>query len=434
MCRHRPRRIDDTEQERRDLDTFAPPVQRIRDLPLIPKRADGIDDHRFLAELWQRGPLARDRMGMVHSFPHEIFIRLLDDRLTRQVETEAIRLRGIDSGPVFDFFAHSLLTSNGERHRARRTPLARSFAFPMMKALRPEVARTAEALIAPLADRADVDVLEDVAGPMPAQIIARVLGVPGGDVGYFTRLVYSAIRALAARSDHVIREAATDMGELTSYVARLLESRRQTPQDDFLTDYLRAVGDGDGALSEDEIRITIVTLILAGSDTTRATMAMTLTRLLQHPDQWRILVNDPDRWKGPAVEEGLRYDPVVGALGRIAITEFELCGVRIVPGTVFTPSMLTAMRDPAIYADPERFDITRQDHPRHSPAFGGGVHRCLGEALARIELEEAIAAFARHWPNARILGNAPGLRGLTGTRGIDAMHVEPGGAVTPPAP
>ncbi len=127
-----------------------------------------------------------------------------------------------------------------------------------------------------------------------------------------------------------------------------------------------------------------------------------------------------------AVEEGLRFDPVVGALGRIAVEEFELSGVRIVPGTVFSPSMLMAMRDPDVFSEPDRFDISRNDHPRHSAAFGGGVHRCLGEALARIELEEAIAAFALHWPNARVT-RMPSLRGLSGTRGIDGMSVSPKG-------
>ena len=91
-----------------------------------------------------------------------------------------------------------------------------------------------------------------------------------------------------------------------------------------------------------------------------------------------------------------------------------------------SPSMLMAMRDPEIFADPEKFDITRKDHPRYSAAFGGGVHRCLGEALARIELEEAIAAFASHWPNARVT-RMPSLRGLSGTRGIDEMRVSPKG-------
>ncbi|TMM55184.1 cytochrome P450 [Sulfitobacter sabulilitoris] len=398
---------------------------RIRDLPIIQPRVDQIDDHAFLAAQWARGPLARDSIGMVYSFPYGHWAVLFDDRYTRQIETEGIRLRGITEGPIFDFFANSLLTSNAERHRARRTPLARTFAFPMMKALRPAVAATAQALIEPRAASTHVDLLEEIAGPMPALIIARVLGVPETDVPRFTRLVYSAIRALAVRSDDVIREAEADMGMLTEYVSELLATRRANPLGDFLSEFLASVE--EGALSENEIRITIVTLILGGSDTTRASMAMTLARLLQHPRQWALLKSDPDRWKGPAVQEGLRFDPVVGSLGRIAVTEFELAGTRIVPGTIFSPVVLTALRDPAVYADPERFDITREDHPRYSPGFGSGAHRCLGEALARIELEEALAAFARYWPDAQLSGPEPRMRGVSGTRGISGMSVSPAG-------
>jgi cytochrome P450 len=398
---------------------------RIRDLPLIQSREGEIDDNTFLAAQWAKGPLARDSMGMVYSFPYEHWTVLFDDRYTRQIETESIRLRGITEGPIYNFFANSLLTSNGERHRARRTPLARTFAFPMMKALRPAVAATAQMLIEPRATSASVDLLEEIAGPMPALIIARVLGVPETDVPRFTQLVYSAIRALAVRSEHVIREAETDMGLLTEYVAELLAARRANPLNDFLSKFLASVE--DGALNEDEIRITIVTLIIGGSDTTRATMAVTLARMLQHPEQWALLKSDPDRWKGPAVEEGLRFDPVVGSLGRIAVEEFELAGTRIVPGTILSPLVLTALRDPAVYADPDQFDITRTDHPRYAPGFGSGAHRCLGEALARIELEEALAAFARYWPNAQLSGPAPQMRGISGTRGISGMSVSPSG-------
>jgi len=397
----------------------------IRDLPLITPRDRDIDDHAYLAEAWAMGPLVRDTMGILHSFPHDSFLDLLDEGKTRQVETEGALARGITSGPIFDFLSNSLLTSNGEVHRNRRTPLARSFSFPLMKALRPSVAQAAEALIAPLATAGKVAILDQIAGPMPAQVIAEILGLPQADIPSFTRQVYSAIRALAARSPEVMREAAADMGDLSSYVSNLIAQRRRDNKTDFLSDFLAATA--DGPLSEDEIRFSVVTLIIAGSDTTRAAMAITLARLLQHPKQWAMLVSDPDHWKGPAVEEGLRHDPVVGALGRIAVTKFVLSGTRISPGTLIMPSILTATRDPAQFANPDRFDITRDDHFRYSPAFGGGVHRCLGEALARIELEESIAAFARHWPNARLAGDVPKMRGITGTRGIEEYQVHPGG-------
>ena len=403
------------------------PLRRIADLPMLTRRDDpAMDDHAYLAQALETDSLWRDRTGFLYTLTYDQFRTVLDESLTRQIETEGLRLRGITSGPAWEFFSNSLLTSNGAAHTRRRTPLARTFAFPMMRALRPEVAAAARDLIAPMAGRDAVDVLNEVAGPFPAAVIARVLGVPADDIPTFTTLVYSAIRVLGGRSDAVMAEADADMGRLIDYVSALMADRRAEGRDDFLTRFLAAVD--DGALSEEEIRISLVTLILAGSDTTRAAMTVTLAHLLDNPDQWALLRDDPETWKGPAVEEGLRYEPAVGAFARIAVTEFTLARTRIVPGTVIIPLLLPALRDPDIYADPDRFDITRTDHPRHSPAFGGGAHRCLGEALARVELEECMAAFATHWPKARILDGLPRMRGLMGTRGIDQLRVAPGDA------
>ena len=396
--------------------------RKVEELPVMRPREGELDDHGFLNQYWAESDLAVDSFGVVHSFPYKNLVTLLNDDLTRQIETEGIRQRGITSGPTYEFFDNSLLTSNGQRHKRRRTPLARTFAFPLMKALRPVAAATAEALVAPLRNHSSVDILEEVAGPMPARMIADVLGVPEQDIPEFTSLVYSAIRVLGVRSEAVMAEAENDLTRLGEYVSNILDERRRKPTGDFLSEYLETAENSE--LSDTEIRITIVSLILAGSDTTRASIAMTLSRLLENPSQWAMLVEQPETWKGPAAEEGLRYDPVVGSLGRIATKEFELSGVRIVPGTILAPSLLTAARDAAIFDRPECFDITRQDHPRYASAFGGGAHRCLGEALARIELEETLSAFAKFWPEAKLVGSPPSLRGISGTRGISEMAVD----------
>jgi Cytochrome P450 len=178
----------------------------------------------------------------------------------------------------------------------------------------------------------------------------------------------------------------------------------------------------EGDLSADEVRAQITSVILAGADTTRMALSSTLSQLLQHPEQWQALYADPDGLKAGAAAEGLRFDPVIGSLPRVAIREFELSGVRVPEGTVLAPLVIAALRDPEVYADPGRFDIHRADHPRYHPVFGAGAHRCLGEALARAELEEALAVLAREAPGSELV-RAPVLKGLSGARGIDAMRV-----------
>ena len=122
------------------------------------------------------------------------------------------------------------------------------------------------------------------------------------------------------------------------------------------------------------------------------------------------------------VDEGLRFEPVVGGLPRIAVQDLEIDGYLVPRGTPIAVSLLSALRDPDVYAEPERFDIFRQDHPRWHPIFGGGAHRCVGEALARAEMEESLVSTARLAPGARLVGDFPRLA-PGAIRQIDQMRV-----------
>ncbi|MEO0362384.1 MAG: cytochrome P450, partial [Pseudomonadota bacterium] len=190
---------------------------------------------------------------------------------------------------------------------------------------------------------------------------------------------------------------------------------------DFLSNYVAS--EAAAALTEDELRTQITSVILAGSDTTRMALCSTVTQLMLRPDQWAAVVGDPEGLKASAVAEGLRFDPVIGSLPRVATAELAFGGVRVPAGSVLSPVVLAALRDPAVYAEPDRFDIAREDHPRDHPVFGAGAHRCLGEALARAELEEALAALATLAPKARLVGPPPMLSGVSGARSIDQMRV-----------
>src|SRR6185295_16223580 len=113
-----------------------------------------------------------------------------------------------------------------------------------------------------------------------------------------------------------------------------------------------------------------------------------------HPSQWRGFCEDPDGLKKGVVSEGLRFEPVISAIPRFSVRDFEIDGYHVPAGTLIGPSIVSVLRDEETYAEPERFDITRTDHPRWHPIFGAGAHRCVGEALARAELEETLAVIA----------------------------------------
>ena len=383
----------------------------------LQKRPDGMGDLDYVERLREAGP-GTDRYGFLWTFSHEHLLACVDPGVTRQVEMEKMAAMGLTSGPIYEYFANSLLFANGEVHARRRGPLARTFAFPAMAALRTEVRAAAEALIRPHLG-GEVDFLARIAGPLPAGVVGRILGAPEADIPHFSALVYDAMTALSRLAGVSAEEAR--LGELASYVEGLLADRRADPRDDFLSAYAAAAEEGE--MSRAETRAQIVAVILAGSDTTRMALSSTLSQLLQNPEQWARFVVDPEAMKAQVAAEGLRFDPVVGSLPRVATAAFELDGVEVKAGTVLAPSVIGALRDPAVYAAPARFDVRREDHPRYHPVFGAGAHRCLGEALARIELEEALAALAALSDDAALVGAPPTLRGLSGARSIDAMRV-----------
>jgi cytochrome P450 len=348
--------------------------------------------------------------------------QLARDPRARQTETEYPEIRGITEGVLFDSFKHGMLTSNDAVHRRRRSPFARTFAFRLIAELRPRIRKIAEELIDGWHNQGEVDLVENYAALIPARAISDLLGLPRDDVPYFTKLVYNFSRILGftfTPDDLPDMEAAAR--ELQDYVTELSRRRRETPGDDFLSSYLREA-DQKGELSPLEIIVQIVVLIIGGTDTTRVAMAAQVALLLQHRDQWDALRQNPALIPG-AVAEALRYEPSVASVSRITTEDIELDG-QILPGGQFvTLSTMSAMRDEGAYEQPDRFDIRRADHRRLHLVFGGGPHRCLGEALARAELEEGLAVLAARIPQLHLADGPPQLKGHAGIRRIGAMRV-----------
>lgn len=396
-------------------------TQTIKDIPRIPDYIPGQTDHDYLNAAWANGPLAIDKYGFIVGFPQRILQSIMDDRWTRQIEHEGMIASGVTSGPMYDFVGSFMLFANGEAHRRRRGPLVRTFAHKLIERMRGEVADRCQALVAGLKGSGEVDFLDQIAGPLPANVIAAILGVPEQDMPRFAKHVYSAIRGLSLLPPDIRAEADADMGHLLTLVDGLIADRRGNPDDGLMSEYLTRTADGDQ--TQMEVLCQMVGLVVAGSDTTRGALTATVSHLLQNPDQWALLVQDPDTHVAGAVSEGLRYDPVIGSFGRFTTEDREVEGVFIPSGSLITASMITALRDPDVYADPDVFDITRSDHPRLHPVFGGGPHRCLGEALARIELEEMLKALVRQVPDLTLIGEPARLRGYGAVRPVSGFRV-----------
>lgn len=397
------------------------PGKPIPAIEFVESTASHGGDHAFLAQYVSQAPFARTPMGPILAFQHKHAEALINDEVSRQMELEIMMLRGISEGPIFTLFQNGMLTANGEVHRRRREPVARTFAFKLMDSMRPEIKALATKLVTQHKGRGPIDFLNEIAGQIPARMIARILGVPQADLPVFMSWIEDTARAIGMFPPELRPRIEASMAKFADYVTSLLEARRANPREDFLTDYVRATAE-DGVLSEDEIRTQIMGLILAGSDTTRTSLCATLSQLLRHPDQWRAFCADPDGLKRQVVNEGLRFDPAVSGVPRILKQDIEIDGYQLPAGSIAVVCFLTALRDPDVYAQPNRFDITRTDHPRWHLVFGAGAHRCLGEALARAELEETLAAIAREAPNTTLVGAPPTIEGVAGIRRVDRME------------
>lgn len=320
---------------------------------------------------------------------------------------------GIPPGRVRSFLETVMLMSNGPDHQRRRGAFTRTFAHPVIRGKRAEVRAVADRIVADLPRGEPFDFLDLCASRLPAEMIAEVLGLPVERSSWFAHQVYSLSRCLMVPydiEDHDEIEAAADA--LHDFVAETLAERRANPRDDLLS--LLANDDSARALEEEELNCQVVAVILAGSDTTRSGFNLTVGRLLGDRAIWDEVM--ADRSLVPAaIDEALRLEPPVGSLPRYAPAPIEIGEQTCPANQVLALSTLSAMRDETRVAEPEKFDLHRKDAVRPHLVFGGGAHRCLGEMLARIELEEGLAALMDGAPGIEMI-EAPQMLGLAGIR------------------
>ena len=207
---------------------------------------------------------------------------------------------------------------------------------------------------------------------------------------------------------------------LDAYLDDMIAARRDQLTDDLISELIRAEDDGE-RLTHDELLMLAGALLMAGTDTTRNQLAASVQVLCDHPDQWALLAEHPEL-APQAVEETMRHSPVVFTAARAAVEDVDLGGVVIPAGTLVIANTAAANRDPAVYEDPDRLDITREAPPAML-TFGGGAHYCLGANLARLELAEALAVMTRRMPCPRRTGPAP-WKPLVGVSGPTTLPIE----------
>ena len=291
----------------------------------------------------------------------------------------------------------TFLTMDDPEHGVVRRMLAADFTVRRIETMRPGVQRLVDGLVdGLLAGPRPVDLVSALALPVPSLIICQLLGVPYTDHEFFQ----AQARVLLAGTS-TLDDAHKAIQSLAAYLKQLIETKLVSPGDDLLS-RLAAEQVATGRLSSDGLADLGVLLLLAGHETTANMISMSTLVLLTNPDQMQELRDSDDpRLLANAVEELLRYLSVVhNGRGRVAVEEIEVAGRTIGAGDGVILPLEAANWDGAKFPDPDRFDIHR--NTRGHLAFGFGVHQCLGQPLARLELEIVLGALLTRIPTLRL--------------------------------
>ncbi|WP_327580612.1 cytochrome P450 [Nonomuraea sp. NBC_00507] len=319
---------------------------------------------------------------------------LADPRFTRLLNApDAARLSATDDGGLFSSEMAAIIPDGGEEHQHWRRLVGKWFTAKRMNALRPQMAQIAEELIDDMVKRgAPGDLKASLGFPLPVYVICDMLGVPAADRDRFSYWSDTLLNLTRYSKDEI--DAA--QAEFFQYMSDHLAAKRAEPGDDLLSELIAVGAPEDGGLTDIQILVTGMALLVAGHETTANMIGKMVSMLLADRTRWEALLADPKLIR-TTVEESLRFDANSGfGLPRYLRDETEVSGTVLPRGTTVICSMAAANRDESAFEAADHMDLTRSPNPHL--AFGSGAHSCLGQALARTELQVVLEVLLRKLP------------------------------------
>jgi cytochrome P450 len=375
--------------------------------------------HETMASLRGQGWLAAGDLGFF-VLDREASEFILRSKKVKFPGLQVAEIFGVTEGPLYEEITRNILNIDGDDHRRLRNLVNPVLTPRAVERYRPAMRGFIEQLVGEVAADGRCEFVDAIAKPYPALVIATVMGAPLEDASrlyYWSNWIQRQFSADLADKRAEIEQAVVEFYE---YVGALLERRRSDPGDDLVSRLLAAEHEGD-RLSDVECVNLVLNVLIGGVDTSQSQLAHAVRLLAQHPDQWRLLAEDPSL-AGRAVEEALRFEPIVPFTARIVMEEFDYRDVTFPTGTIVMISAFDGNRDPEMFASPEEFDITA-DRERTKPmTFGAGIHYCLGANVARAELQEALAFLPGAMPGLELDGT-PEFDSINGIYGLDRLPI-----------
>ena len=321
-----------------------------------------------------------------------------DRRQARNRFADEIARREEEFGPFGR--TRTMLTSDPPEHTRLRRLVSKAFTPRMVEGLRPRIQEIVDELLDAVAQNGRMDVIRDLAYPLPVIVIAEMLGVPPEHRDQFKHWSDEIVGALGGPlvPQETLERSRVAVHELAEYLSGVIVERRREPREDLVSGLIAAEEQGQ-ILSEDEMLATAMLLLVAGNETTTNLIGNGMLSLLRNPDEMERLCADPSQVPA-AVEELLRYDGPVQATGRVAMEELEIGGQKVTKGQAVLTVLGAANRDPAQFGKPDELDLDRQ--PNEHVAFGDGIHFCLGAPLARAEGQIAFETLLRRFAHPRL--------------------------------
>jgi cytochrome P450 len=344
--------------------------------------------------------------GAWYIFRYEDVMKVMEDR---RFGREFIKRDDVETTPVPTAYSTFLtmvskwiVFREPPDHTRLKSLVSKAFTPKVVENLRPYVYQIADSLLDKVHSRGEMDLLEEYAFPLPIMVIATMLGANPEDHQLFRQWALALQNASASRlkpPPEIYENAEKASQDFINYFKPIIENRRANPQDDLISNLVKAADEGD-KLTDEEIVATCTHLLTAGHETTVNLIAKGVLALLQNPLQLQKLRSHPE-YMPNAVEEIIRYDTPIQMVTRWAYADIEIGGQQIKRGDSVGIMLGSANRDPMRFQNPEVFDIQRED--TKNAGFGGGIHYCLGSTLARAEGQIALNVLLNRLPDLHLV-------------------------------